>query len=92
MKNVSVLAPAALGGGSLVYFNLTAKPELSVYESWPTQTTGFPLQASFSPREVYGDQVINYVDKPEDMDKKILDYFDIAQNFIGVNAITTSAG
>ena len=37
-------------------------------------------------------KLINYVDKPEDVDKKILDYFDIAQNFIGVNTITTNAG
>src|SRR4029079_5721905 len=66
--------------------------ELSVYESWSTQTSGFPLQTTFSPKEVYGDQAINYVDKPEDSDKKNLDYFDIAQNFIGVNTITTNAG
>ena len=33
----------------------------------------------------------NYVEKPEDLDKKNLDYFDIAQEFIGVNAITTNA-
>ena len=42
--------------------------------------------------EVYGNELIDYVDKPEDLDKKILDYFDIAQNFIGVNPITTNAG
>ena len=92
MKNVNVLAASGVGGGSLVYFNLTAKPEFSVYETWSTQTNGFPLQTTFSPKEVYGDQAINYVDKPEDLDKKLFDYFDIAQNFIGVNTITTNAG
>ena len=92
MKNVNVLSASGVGGGSLVYFNLTARPEFSVYETWPTQTNGFPLHTTFSPKEVYGNQAINYVDKPEDLDKKIFDYYDIAQNFIGVNTITTNAG
>jgi choline dehydrogenase-like flavoprotein len=92
MKNVNVLAASGVGGGSLVYFNLTTRPEFSVYESWPTQTSGFPLQTTFSAKEVYGDQANNYVDKPEDLDKKLFDYFDIAQNFVGVNTITTNTG
>ena len=70
----------------------TARPNFSVYETWPTQTSGFPLQTTFSPKEVYGDQGINYVDKSKDLDKKLFDYFDIAQNFIGVNTVTTNTG
>jgi hypothetical protein len=66
MKNVNVLAASGVGGGSLVYFNLPARTEFSVYETWPTQTSGFPLHTTFTPKEVYGNQAINYVDKPED--------------------------
>ena len=91
MKNVGVISASGVGGGSLIYFNVTARPEISVYEGWPTQGSEVPLNQLFSPKEVYGEQARNYVEKPEDLDKKNLDYFDIAQEFIGVNAITTNA-
>ena len=91
MKNVGVLSASGVGGGSLVYFNVTARPEISVYESWPTQNSGIPINQLFSPKEVYGEQASNYVENPQDIDKKSIDYFDIAQQFIGVNTITTNA-
>ena len=91
MKNIGVLSASGVGGGSLVYFNVTARPDFSVYEGWPTQSSGTPLNQLFSPQEVYGEQASNYIENSEDIDKKILDYFDVAQQFIGVNAITTNA-
>ncbi len=35
MKNVHVIAASGVGGGSLVYSNVTEKPDESVMESWP---------------------------------------------------------
>ena len=42
LKNVHVIAASGVGGGSLVYLNVTEHPEKSVYESWPTRTDGGP--------------------------------------------------
>ena len=91
LKNVGVVTASGVGGGSLVYFNITERPEHSVYESWATQNEVDHLDTKYSPKEVYDANAINYVEKEEDIDKKSLDYFDIAQNFIGVNTITTNA-
>ncbi len=40
MKNVNVIVGSGIGGGSLVYFNITQKPERVVYENWPTERDG----------------------------------------------------
>ena len=92
MKNVSVVTGSGVGGGSLVYFNITERPESSAYENWPTQKSSNPLDTKYTYRDVYGGDSLNYVDDPARVDDKALDYFDIAQNFIGVNTITTTAG
>ena len=92
MKNVSVVTGSGVGGGSLVYFNITERPESSAYENWPTQKSSNPLDTKYTYRDVYGGDSLNYVDDPTRVDDKALDYFDIAQNFIGVNTITTTAG
>jgi hypothetical protein len=42
LKNVHVIAASGVGGGSLVYLNVTEHPEKSIYEKWPTQTDGWP--------------------------------------------------
>ena len=42
LKNVNVIVGSGVGGGSLVYFNITEKPEAVVYENWPTQSDGNP--------------------------------------------------
>jgi hypothetical protein len=64
MKNVNIISGSGVGGGSLVYFNLTVKPDHSVYENWPTEHDGNPS-----------------------LDK----YFPIAEEFLGVNTITTNS-
>ena len=38
MQNVHVVSGSGVGGGSLVYFNITERPESSVYQKWPTET------------------------------------------------------
>ena len=42
MKNVNIIAASGVGGGSLVYTNVTEAPEKSVYENWPTEVDGKP--------------------------------------------------
>ena len=42
LKNVHVIAPSGVGGGSLVYTNVTEEPEEFVYSNWPTQSDGNP--------------------------------------------------
>lgn len=61
---VSAITASGIGGGSLVYSNVTIRPHESVFEDWPTEKTGQGLN----------------------------NYFDLAENFIGVNKITTIAG
>jgi cholesterol oxidase len=38
MQNVHVVAGSGVGGGSLVYFNITERPEPAVYQRWPAET------------------------------------------------------
>jgi GMC oxidoreductase len=42
LKNVNVISGSGVGGGSLVYFNITQKPERIVYENWPTERDSSP--------------------------------------------------
>ncbi len=63
-QNVHALTASGVGGGSLVYANVTLKPPVEVYEKWPTEGRG------------------------DGLDK----YFQHAEDFIGVNKITTIAG
>lgn len=49
LKNVNVILGSGVGGGSLVYFNLTQKPERVVYENWPTERDGGPSLDEFYP-------------------------------------------
>ena len=37
MRNVHIIAGSGVGGGSLVYFNVTERPDVQVYKSWPTE-------------------------------------------------------
>lgn len=93
MKNVSVLSASGVGGGSLVYFNLTTRPDPSAYAGWAIQTDNDrPLDKKYSYREVYGDAAAKErFDELSSAEYETLDYFDIAENFIGVNKITTTA-
>jgi GMC oxidoreductase len=49
LKNVNVISGSGIGGGSLVYFNITQKPERVVYENWPTERDGGPSLDEFYP-------------------------------------------
>lgn len=54
MKNVNIISGSGVGGGSLVYFNLTVKPDHSVFENWPTEHDGNPsLDKYFSIAEEF---------------------------------------
>jgi choline dehydrogenase-like flavoprotein len=65
MRNVHVITASGVGGGSLVYTNVTERPDKSVYETWPTEADGKPTLG---------------------------EYFKVAEDFIGVNSITTTDG
>ncbi|MGA2666148.1 MAG: GMC oxidoreductase [Nitrososphaerales archaeon] len=84
MKNVSALSASGVGGGSLIYFNLTARPDHATYERWAVQLDNDrPLDRRFSLREAYGGA-------PSQDEEATVDYFDIAERFLGVNRITTT--
>lgn len=98
LGNVHVIAASGVGGGSLVYSNVTLEPPHDVFVDWPTQLNpDDALDKKFSYRKVYGDRGSLYAnnsldfDKSVDIDTEIIDYFDIARNFIGVNKITTNS-
>jgi hypothetical protein len=66
MRNVNIITASGVGGGSLVYNNVIAEPDESVYKDWATQNDGKPPLGS--------------------------EYFEMANKFIGINSITTTAG
>ncbi|MCE8422906.1 MAG: hypothetical protein J5U17_01490 [Candidatus Methanoperedens sp.] len=47
LGNVSVICASGLGGGSLIYSNVTLPPHPSVYRDWPTQSEGKKLEDYF---------------------------------------------
>ena len=65
MRNINVITGSGVGGGSLIYFNVTEKPDPSIYLDWPTENDGH---------------------------SSLSEYFDMAESFLGVNFITTTAG
>ena len=85
---------SGVGGGFWVYFNVTERPDSSVYKDWPIQSDNMPLDAKFSYKDIYGnkDADLNYENQSDIDSKQLFDYFDIAANFICVNTITTTAG
>ncbi len=93
MKNVSTISASGVGGGSLIYFNLTTRPDRATYEHWAIQhDNDRPLDTKYSFREVYGEEAArDYFEDISSSNEKTLDYFDIAENFLGVNKITTTA-
>jgi cholesterol oxidase len=66
MRNINIITASGVGGGSLVYNNVIAEPDKSVYKDWVTQNDGKPPLSS--------------------------EYFELANKFIGINSITTTAG
>ncbi len=92
MQNVHVVTASGVGGGSLVYFNLTARPDPQVYKNWAIQNEEISLDSKYSFQDIYGKDADRFTEDSTDIDKKIFDYFDIAEKFIGVNTITTTAG
>jgi choline dehydrogenase-like flavoprotein len=90
MQNVHAVTSSGVGGGSLIYFNITEKPDRIVYQNWSTESSNNPLgKTYYSYDDVYGPDAVSYVDRPTDVGNKI-DYFGIASNFIGTNTITTT--
>ncbi len=92
MKNVSTISASGVGGGSLIYFNLTTRPDHATYERWAIQQDNDrPLDTKYSFGEVYGEEAArDYFGDLSSSNDKTLDYFDIAENFLGVNKITTT--
>ena len=66
IRNINIVTASGVGGGSLVYNNVIAEPDESVYKDWVTQNDGTPPLSS--------------------------EYFEMANKFIGINSITTTAG
>jgi len=68
LKNVHAITASGVGGGSLVYFNITERPPDSVLDRWGSEL-GLDINST-----------------------NLKPYYDIAEKFIGVNTITTTAG
>src|SRR5215213_1897596 len=94
MKNVHVITSSGVGGGSLVYTNVTEKSEPEIYQNWAIQidpSNTKKLDTKFTYQDVYGTDASRYVDEPSDINNQDLDYFKIAENFIGISKITTTS-
>jgi hypothetical protein len=50
LGNVHVIAASGVGGGSLVYSNVTERPADTVFANWPTQNDGYnkPFTSDYS--------------------------------------------
>jgi hypothetical protein len=46
MRNINIITASGVGGGSLVYNNVIAEPDKSVYKDWVTQNDGMPPLSS----------------------------------------------
>jgi cholesterol oxidase len=66
LRNINIISGSGVGGGSLVYFNITERPEHIVYQDWPTEHDG--------------------------NDTTLDEFYPLAEKFIGVNPIATTAG
>jgi cholesterol oxidase len=53
LGNVSVICASGLGGGSLIYSNVTLPPHPSVYRDWPTQSGGKKLEDYFDTAKTF---------------------------------------
>jgi choline dehydrogenase-like flavoprotein len=53
LGNVTVICASALGGGSLIYSNVTLPPPSSVYKDWPTQSDGKKLEDYFDKAKAF---------------------------------------
>ena len=53
MGNVTTICGSGVGGGSLVYFNLTARPDPAAFRGWATQFGGKPLESYFEIAESF---------------------------------------
>ncbi len=51
--NVHAITASGVGGGSLVYSNVTLRPHPSVYRNWPTEKDGQSLGGYFDPAEKF---------------------------------------
>jgi len=51
--NVTVVCASGVGGGSLVYSNVTLKPHRSVYKDWPTESLKGSIADYFDPARVF---------------------------------------
>ena len=51
--NVTVVCASGVGGGSLVYSNVTLKPHKSVYKYWPTESSKGSIADYFDPARVF---------------------------------------
>ncbi len=47
LGNVHAIVASGVGGGSLIYSNVTLEPPRSIYEDWPTQKTGKKIEEYF---------------------------------------------
>lgn len=47
LGNVHAIVASGVGGGSLIYSNVTLEPPESIYEDWPTQKTGRKVEEYF---------------------------------------------
>jgi len=92
MNNVSIISASGVGGGSLIYFNLTTRPDPATYADWTIQQSNDrPLDKKYAYREIYGDEAARErLAGLSPADDITLDYFDIAENFLGVNKVTTT--
>ena len=57
MKNIHVITSSGVGGGSLVYTNVTEKPEPEIYQDWAIKndpTNIKKLDTKFTYQDVYG--------------------------------------
>lgn len=55
MQNVHSVTSSGVGGGSLVYFNITEKPDSIAYQKWSTESSDKPLgKTYYSYKDIYG--------------------------------------
>ncbi len=71
LGNVHAIVSSGVGGGSLIYSNVTLTPHASIYRDWPTQKTGKGIEEYFEAARQF--LVVNKIPTTAGLSRNLLD-------------------
>jgi len=79
LKNIRTIAGSGVGGGSLIYFNVTERPDYDAFRHWPTEKDEYPsLNNYFEKAEKF--LGVNYVSTYTALSRQMLSKAQVFQD------------